>query len=239
MIEWKPGKAHFDYLRSRPYIRLPSNTSYLIEKHGDVLYICFEETSGCTKQAQADDWAANLNFFPKKFDVFPGSKIRAHDGLARQYLEVRQEILDLLYSGKYKQIYVGGFSQGAGLTTACVQDIGFRIDRDKLNIEVLGISYSGPRFFSLWKAGLIKKAVKNRLLTIKGRWDPVVYVPFKRMPTFFTFRWSPFKLRLCWPRLTFWGDYGKVTWIGKILRPFPLQHDPAQVGKNLLDKYGC
>ena len=162
-IEWKPSKAHFEYLRSRPYKRLPSNSSYCIEKNADMLYICFQETDGVDKKAKADDWAANLNFFPKPFDIFPGSKIRAHDGMAKQYLEVRNEILDLLYSGKYKRIFVGGFSQGGGITTGCVQDIGFHIDRDKLDVTVLGISYSNPRFFGIRKRGLIKRSVKNRL----------------------------------------------------------------------------
>jgi hypothetical protein len=210
---------------------------YCIEKSGDVLYICFQETSGPGDQKLADDWAANLDFFPQAFDIFPGSKIKAHGGLAKQYLGIRNEILGLLYSEKFKNIYVGGFSQGGGITTGCVQDIGYHIDRDNLPVEVFGISYEAPRFFGIKKSGMIKKSLKNRLIAIKGHWDPVVHVPFKIMFTFFTFRWHPLKSRLCLPRLTFWKDYGRIKWIGKLWRLLPLQHEPEQVCKNLLEKF--
>lgn len=237
MVDWKPSKIHFEYLRSRPYVHLASNMSYLIEKHGDVLYVCFQETSGSDKQALADDWAANLDFFPRAFDIFPGSKIKAHEGLAKQYMEVREEIMGYLYSGKYRLICVGGYSQGGGITTGCVQDIGYHIDRDKLNVEVFGVSYNAPRFFGAKNKKLIEKSLNRRLLTVKGHWDPVVHVPLKIMPTFFSFRWKPFKLRICRPHLTIWKDYGDVIWTGKPWKFLPMQHFPNEVGKNLLETF--
>jgi hypothetical protein len=236
--EWKPSKRHLEYIRSLPWSHTPNGLDYSIQKTGDSLFIVFSETYGIGVKARADDWAANLDFFPALFDIFPGSKIKAHDGIARQYLDARQTIMDHLYSGTIKRIFVAGYSQGGAVTTAAVQDIGFHIDRDGLDVSVFGISYNGPRFFGTKKSRLIKQAVKNRLLTIKGHWDPVGHVPLKAMPTFFSFRWKPFRIILCLPHLTLWRDYGKVTWIGKLWRIWPLQHLPEQVYANLLEKYG-
>ena len=236
--EWKPSKRHLEYIRSLPWSHTPHGLDYNIQTKGDTLFVVFSETYGNGTKAQADDWASNLDFFPVSFDIFPGSKIQAHDGIAQQYLDARQTIMDHLYSGSIKYIFVAGYSQGGAVTTAAVQDIGFHIDRDKLNVSVNGISYNGPRFFGTRKSRLIKTAVKNRLLTIKGHWDPVGHVPFKVMPTFFSFRWKPFRLIICRPHLTFWRDYGKVAWIGKWWRVLPLQHLPGQVYKSLLEKYG-
>jgi hypothetical protein len=153
-------------------------------------------------------------------------------------MEVREEIMGYLYSGKYRQINVGGYSQGGGITAGCVQDIGYHIDRDNLNTQVLGISYNGPRFFGVKNKKLIEKSLASRLITVKGHWDPVVHLPFKIMPTFFSFRWKPFLLVLCWPRLSLWKDYGEVIWTGKRTKFWPFQHFPDEVKKNLLTKFG-
>lgn len=238
MTEWKPSKEHLKYIRSLPWTHTKNNLDYNIQQEGDTLFIVFSETRGSNNQELADDWAANLNFIPKTFDIFPGSKIKAHDGIAQQYLDARQVIMDYLYSGKIKYIFAAGYSQGGAVATAAVQDIGFHIDRDKLDVTVFGINYNGPRFFGWRKHKIIEEAVKGRLITIKAHCDPVVHVPFKIMPTFFYFRWKPFKIKFCLPRITFWKDYGKVIWMGKWWRLYPLQHHPAQMHKNLLEKFG-
>jgi hypothetical protein len=205
-----------------------------METEGDNLYIAFQESIG------ADDWAADLNFFPENFDIYPGSKIKAHRGLAKQYFDVRQSIMDHLYSGKVKRIFVAGYSLGGAITTAAVQDIGFHIDRDKLDVTVYGISYDGPRFFGPSK--LVKESVKGRLDTLKNRCDPVCHLPWKIMPTFFYFRWKPLKITIDWKslfsgRITLWKDYGKIFRMGNIL-PFPVKHLPSEIEKSLQKKFG-
>lgn len=234
MIKWEKSKAHFQFIRSRQYTRTEHGLDYWLEMEGDSLFIAFHEST------DPDDWAADLNFFPEVFDIYPGSKIKAHRGLASQYMDVRQIIMDYLYSGRIKHIFVAGFSLGGAITTAAVQDIGFHIDRDKLGVTVYGISYDGPRFFG--PSALVRKSVKGRLDTVKNRFDPVVHLPWLIMPTFFYFRWGPFKIyfdlkSLLRARLTFWSDYGKIVRMGNFL-PWPVKHLPGEIEKSLVKKYG-
>ena len=200
MIAWEKSKAHFQFIRSRKFIHTVHGLDFWLEVEDESLYIVFDESD------DPDDWAADLNFFPEIFDIYPGSKIKAHRGLTLQYFDVRQLLMDYLYSGKIKSIYAAGFSLGGAVTTGAVYDIGYHIDRDNLGISLYGISYDGPRFFAPSK--LVKRTLKGRIDTVKNRFDPVVHAPLKIMPTFFYFRWKPFKLHIDWKglltgRLTF------------------------------------
>jgi hypothetical protein len=233
-VNWEKSKEHFNFIRSRDFIHTAHGLDYWIHEAGESLSIVFQESNG------SNDWAADLNFFPENFDIYPGSKIKAHRGLAEQYMDVREIIMEYLYSDKIKKIYVAGYSLGGAITTAAVQDIGFHIDRDKLDITVYGISYDGPRFFG--PSRLVRKSVKGRLDTVKNRFDPVVNLPWKIMPTFFYFRWGPFKVYVDWKalfrgRLTRWADHGKVIWMGNWL-PWPIKHLPSEMEKSLLKKFG-
>ena len=233
-MDWsKPSKEHYKYIRELKKLHTDANLDYYIMQVNDVLYIAFAESE------DKEDWASNLNFYPEQYD--PYVKVKAHRGLAAQYMSVRQVILDYLYGREIKEVYVAGFSLGGAITTLAVEDIGYHIDRDNLNVKVLGISYDGPRVFSPNK--IVKKAVKGRLITVKTHNDPVIHVPWKIMPTFFYFRWGPFKFAFDWKaflrgRLTFWKDYGKIVWIGHLFRFLPLQHFPDQIEKALEEKYG-
>ena len=234
MIDWnKPSEEHYQYIRSLKKLHTNSGLDYFIINANDVLYVVFEETKG------NDDWVTDFNFFPEPFDIYTG--IKAHRGIANQYFDARQVLMDYLYGGEVKKIYVAGYSLGGALTTAAVQDIGYHIDRDNLDVTVFGISYDSPRFFEPNK--IVKKAVKGRLLTIKTHNDPVVHLPWKIMPTFFYFHWKPFKLTIDRKalfkfRITRWKDYGKIIWIGKWYRFMPVQHLPEQIEKALFEKYG-
>ena len=234
-IDWLPSMRHFRFIRNVPYVKNMADCHYWIHAIGDCVYIVFKETDGTS-----DDWAYNLDFFPRTFDIFPGSKIKAHNALARKYLSVRQEIMDLLYSGKYNFFRVAGFSQGGALATACVQDIGYHIDRDEelKDKDVRGVVYSPPRMFTLNKSKLIKKSVDGRLITVRAKWDPVHHVPGTIMPTIFSFRWKPFELKLRPPTISFWRHYGKQIWIGNWWRVLPvLAHKPENIAKNLYRKF--
>jgi len=234
MIAWEKSKEHFDYIRGKNFIHTAHGLDYWMEAEGENLFIGFQESHG------PDDWAADLNFFPEPFDIYPGSRIKAHRGLAAQYMDVRPLIMEKLYSGKVKHFFVAGYSLGGAITTAAVQDIGFHIDRDKLDITVYGISYDGPRFFG--PSSVVKKAVKGRLDTVKNRFDPVVHLPWRIMPTFFYFRWGPFRFYVEWKallraRLTLWKDYGKIVKMGNYW-PWPVKHLPDEVSKSLVKKFG-
>jgi hypothetical protein len=234
MIAWEKSKEHFQFIRSRSFTRTENGLDYWASNEGGNLYIVFQESQG------ADDWAADLNFFPENFDIYPGSKIKAHRGLALQYFDIRERLMKYLYSGVIKHIYIAGFSLGGAITTAAVEDIGFHIDRDKLDVAVYGISYDGPRFFGPSK--IVKQAVKDRLDTVKNRFDPVVHLPFKVMPTWFYFRWEPLKFYVDWKwllkgRLTFWKDYGKIFKMGNFW-PLPCKHNTEEMEKSLLEKFG-
>lgn len=234
-MDWgKPSKGHFQQIRSFPFTHLPSGLDYWIEKDGDTLRVAFAESNSPKND---NDWTANFDFFPAALAIYAG--VKAHHGIAQQYLSIRQTLMDYLYSGAIKRVYVAGFSLGGALTVAAVQDIGFHIDRDGLDVSVFGISYDGPRFFC-WPCRLVKRAVKGRLLLVKTHCDPVVHVPCKAMLMPLTWRLKPFEIRLVMPNrwLSFWADYGQVVWIGKPWRLLPVQHYPSQIEKALAERFG-
>jgi len=226
MIDWsKPSVEHFRHIRSLPMTHLPSGLDYNIKRDGNTLYIAFQETGGIK------EWNDNLNYFPEVFDVY--TKVKAHRGIAKQYLSIRELILTYLYSGSIKQVYVAGYSLGGALTITAVQDIGYHIDRDKLNVHVAGIAYSPPRMFC--PNTIVKKAVKNRLLLVKTHWDPVVHSPCKIMILNWTLQLKPLRCIFVKPTqwISFWADYGKAKWIGRVWRVLPLQHWPDQIERAL------
>ena len=234
-MNWsRPSKEHFQYVRTLPMTHLPSGLDYNINRMGDTLYVVFAESNSPKND---NDWTANFDFFPATLDIFTG--VKAHHGIAQQYLSIRQVLMDYLYCGSIKQIYVTGFSLGGSLTVTAVQDIGYHIDRDNLDVSVYGISYDGPRFFC-WPNILVKRAVKDRLILIKTHCDPVVHVPCKVMLIPFTWRLKPFELRFVLPNrwLSFWADYGRKIWIGKPWRLLPVQHLPAQIERALSERFG-
>ena len=224
----------FRHIRALPYIHLSSGLDYWMEHDGDTLNVVFAESDSTKTES---DWTANFDFFPATFDLYTG--VKAHHGIAKQYLSIRQTLMHVLYSNTVKYIYIAGFSLGGALTVAAVQDIGYHIDRDNLPVRVYGISYDGPRFFC-WPNKLVKRAVKNRLILVKTHCDPVVHVPCKAMLMPLTWRVKPFEIRLVMPNrwLSFWGDYGRKVWIGKPWRLLPLQHYPDQVERALVERYG-
>ena len=146
---------------------------------------------------------------------------------------IRQTLLGYLYSGAYKKVYVAGYSLGGTLAIGAIQDLGYHIDRDKLNVQVFGIAYNPARMFCPGKT--VKKAVENRLLIAKTHWDPIVHLPCHIMARSWTLRLKPLRIIFGKPAqwISFWADYGRIEWIGSILRPLPIQHYPDQVERAL------
>lgn len=209
-INWnKPSAALFRHVRGLTFNHNDSGLDFYLADWGDTLKIAFAET-GNRKEWIFTDFA----FFPKLYDGVSG-----HGGIFKQYKSIRATILDLVYSGRFKNIYVAGFSLGAALTTCCVQDIAYHIDRDGLDCKVNGVAFDGPRFFalSLEFNNKIKKVLKDRLIQVITRNDPVPHLP----PWLFGFRHCGEKIR-----------------IGKWYRLLPIQHLPAQVDRALVEKFG-
>jgi len=206
-------------------IHLPSGLDYSIQRDGATLYVAFQETGGIS------EWNDNLNYFPEAADVY--TKVKGHGGILGQYKSIRETLLSRLYSGPIRQIYIAGYSLGGALTIAAVQDLGYHIDRDKLNAEVYGIAYGPPRVFCPSK--IVKQALKDRLLVVKAHWDPVVRLPCHLMVLSWTLRVKPFGIKFAAPNkwVSIWANYGKTIWIGKIWRVLPFQHLPDQVERAL------
>jgi hypothetical protein len=204
--KWSPSKEHFKWVNSVLYIHDDkTNVDYFLQQVDDILICCFEPT------VDKRDWMSDFDFFPKRFDIYPGSDILVHEGIAKQYLGMRNKFLDMAYQESVKKIYIAGFSLGGGLSQLACEDAAWHLS-DK---EVISISYEGPRVFCQNKE--VKNLLKNRQTLIKTFYDPVVHLPFWIMG----FR-----------------DYGKKNWIGRWNKIMPLQHLSEEVERNLLDKFG-
>ncbi len=204
--DWTPSKKHFDEIISVPFTHDDlTNLDYFIEVVGDTLFCIFE----CTVDKR--DWLSDFNFFPKRFNIYPGSDIFVHEGIARQYLGCRTQFLDLGYLDVVKKILIAGYSLGGGLSQLACEDAAYHFP-GKI---VKSISYEGPRVFTANKS--VKDLLRNHQILIKTFWDPVVHLPFK----LFGFK-----------------DYGRIQYIGYLNKITPLQHLVPQIEVNLFDKYG-
>jgi hypothetical protein len=203
---WKPSQLHFEWQSNVPFVHNnDTKVDYYLAIEDDRLYCIFQ--SSHDKQ----DWIDDITFFPKKFNIYPNAYIFVHEGVAKQYLSMRNEFLDLAYNKKIKEILISGYSLGGGLAQLACEDAMWHFKNEK---KIMSISYEGLRVFYPNKQ--VKELLKNNQILIKTFWDPVVHLPFKLMG---------FK------------DYGKIEWIGKLYRILPNQHLSPQISKNLLEKY--
>ena len=206
--DWKPSRKHFKFTTSREFKHIDSsNVDYYVAHEGDTVNLVFESTKGRT------DWLNNFVFFPKKFDIYPGSKIMVHAGFGNQYRSMRNEFLDLIYNNidKIKSIFISGYSLGGALAQLATQDAIYHFP----TLNIRGISYEGPLAFCY--SPMVRKMLKNSMILIKNFYDPVVHVP----PVLFGFR-----------------NYGKKIYIGKWNRWKPIQHAGDQVELGLQEKFG-
>jgi hypothetical protein len=205
--QWVPGKEHFQAICNVPFVHdEDTSVDYFLLANEDTLFCVFQGSS------QKKDWKDDFTFFPQKFDIYPGSKIMAHMGIARQYLAMRKQFLDLAYCDNIKNILIAGFSLGGGLSQLACEDAAWHFSaRDRV---IKSISYEGPRVVD--RNNGVRDLLDGKQLLVKTFWDPVVHLPFRIMGLY---------------------DYGKKNWIGKWNRILPLQHLPEQVEKNLYEKY--
>ena len=234
-MDWKPSKEHFRWVLDQEYTHHESNLDYCIIQEGDILTVLFQETR------TNEDWSDNFNFYPEPFDIFPGSSVLVHRGIAKQYMSARDEILNLVYSGAFKTVRTTGYSLGCGLCQLFTYDLAWHVERDHLDVKVDAIGYSGPRVFCPHRN--VKRLMKKYgFLHIRNHLDPVVHAPFSLMPTFFYFQLKPFKIWVDWKairpmRLTRWSHVGKHIWMGSWW-PLPCKHLSTEIEKSLLEKFG-
>jgi hypothetical protein len=205
-MKWTPSRKHFVYITHVPFSHCDeTNTDYFLNIHDDTLECIFEPTN------DKRDWRSNLNFFPKRFNIYPGSSVFGHNGIAQQYLGIRKQFLDMCYKDEVKKIHIAGFSLGGGLSQFACEDAAYHVPYK----SIISISYEGPRVFCPNRS--VKKLLENRQILVKTFWDPVVHVPL---------------------RLMGFTEYGKKIWIGKFYKVFPIQHRPLEIEKNLTYKFG-
>ncbi len=109
------------------------------------------------------DWYTNFNFFhePNLFTtlftkkVYPygnpsDSKVRFHGKYAQGYMAVRGYVWSAYQKSGLKEVFVCGYSMGAGVAPICALDIQYNF---KLAESEVGCGFSGPRCVN--KAGQI------------------------------------------------------------------------------------
>jgi hypothetical protein len=206
--QWMPGKEHFKAICDVPFVHdEATSVDYFLLTDEDTLFCVFQGSS------QKKDWIDDFTFFPKKFDIYPGSKILVHRGIAQQYLGMRKKFLDLAYCDNIKNILIAGYSLGGGLSQLACEDAAWHFPAGERIVK--SISYEGPRVF--YRSNGVRDLLKEKQVLIKTFWDPVVHLPFRIMGL---------------------HDYGRKNWIGKWNRISPLQHLSEQVENNLYEKYG-
>jgi hypothetical protein len=164
-------------------------------------------TQGSQSKDKGRDWRDDFDFRIRQpaETWFPGENIKVHAGFLRQYKNVRDMLMDLVYVYPDYAIRVAGYSLGASWPQLFVQDVLYHFpDRD---IQAILYEPGNP-----WRKlpGKYKKQLKKHITFVRSIWDPVT-----------------------WMQLLGFFRYGKTVTIGKWYRIWPLQHLEDQVIRNL------
>lgn len=144
------------------YEQIGSEVNYAFVEEKDTLYIYFE----CSASKQ--DWKANFDF---KRVVYDGL-FKVHRGFYECYYQVRNIILDKVYSKDWEEVIVIGYSHGSTLCGFATQDIRYHFP----NLKLHGYGFESPRFVK------VKKELKymwNDFTVIRNGTDIVTHVPPK------------------------------------------------------------
>ena len=161
----------------------PTEHVYVYQGSGDTVIIGFDQTEGAIWPL-SKDWWENLKAWKKSFSVGT-EEWKAHAGFVREYLSVRNFVLDTLhYLTGVTQVIVSGFSQGAALATLCFRDILHSFPL----LKVHGYAYASPRVESLFSSKEFEHKLKERkdcsFVRISWVGDAVTGVP----PFIFNYR---------------------------------------------------
>lgn len=138
------------------YQTVGNDVNYAFVEEGEELYIYFE----CS--GSMEDWRKNFDFCHKAYGLF-----KVHRGFYTAYYEVREIILDKLYSKIYKKVTVVGYSHGSAIATICHQDIRYHFPK----LELQTFAFESPRCLKVPKklryywAGLVRIVNGNDLIT--------------------------------------------------------------------------
>jgi hypothetical protein len=165
----KPTSDNFKEILNAPYIHGANNVDYYFDVADGLMRVFFQPTNSSLNKV---DWEYDLDFFGQKFEIYPGTNIRAHEGFAQQYYAARKDILNRAYKDDVKQIIVMGYSLGAALVQLCVEDLCFHFPTGR---DIYGMAYEPPRAFVLNKG--VKATIKDHVSLIGSRGDIVTHVP--------------------------------------------------------------
>ena len=112
------------------YEQVGSEVNYAFVEEGKTLYIYFQCSNG------AEDWRKNFDFKHNAYGLF-----KVHRGFYQAYYEVRNIILDKVYSKDYEEVIIVGYSHGSSLAQIAHQDIVYHFP----NIKVQTFAFESPR----------------------------------------------------------------------------------------------
>lgn len=145
------------YVGDYQTVRHDVNYKFVIDD--DCLYIYFQGSNSIT------DWVRNFMFKEVAFETF-----KVHRGFYNAYMEVRNIILDKVYSKEWKEVVVVGYSHGGALCTLATQDIRYHFP----NIKLYGYAFESPRCVSVNKK---QKEMWKDLTVIRDGCDIVTHLP--------------------------------------------------------------
>jgi hypothetical protein len=139
---------------------------------------------GSQSKDKGVDWRDDFDFRIRQAAEtwFPGEKIRVHAGFFRQYKNVRDTLMDLVYAYPEYTVLVDGYSLGASWPQIFVQDVLYHFPCR--NIQAILYEPGNP-----WRKlpQKYKKLLKKHVTFVRSVWDPVT-----------------------WMRLLFFWRYGKT-----------------------------
>ena len=167
------------------------------------------KTIHVTGQPSAEeDWPDNFDFRVRPFSQaerwFPDKEIMVHAGFLRQYLAIRNILLDAAYAHEDYAIRVDGFSLGTELQIF-MQDCFHRWGKR----DIKGIFYAPVNPWR-WIPKHYQELLAQNTIFVRSIWDPVT-----------------------WMRALRFYRYGQHITIGKPWRIWPGQHDPDQIIRGL------
>ena len=177
-VEWMYGDAEEERIDSEYSNRLQLFENKETDTQGifyesDALYIAFRGSESNT------DWKGNLNYkqMEAPFNRDPSVKAdRVHSGFLKDYMSVRDSVLEKVKKWTGKKIIVTGHSLGAALSSICALDVQYNFPE----MEVILYNFGAPRVGNKEYINAHRKRVAEAYQVRNGN-DAVTHVPFKAM----------------------------------------------------------
>ena len=141
------------------YEQTGSEVNYAFVEEGKTLYIYFQCSNG------AEDWRKNFDFKHEAYGLF-----KVHRGFYQAYYEVRNIVLDKVYSKDYEEVIIVGYSHGSAIATICHQDVRYHFP----NIKLQTFAFESPRSLKVPKK---LRYYWDGLTRIENNWDLVCHCP--------------------------------------------------------------